>query len=436
MPVNHFDPPTYYPGYYYFRSDTALFGPGAQRSNAVINDLISLDSITYTAPGYSLTANASLILYGGIIATPANAPNLAANFAVYLGANSTVRNLTGSGSIQSQPGQSTLTVVGPGGDFTGMLSDTGGSAGPQLALTLGDGVSAASLTLHPDPSWYPQASSAYTGTTLVNPNATLVNGAGGALAPSSAHVINGTLTLATGSAAVGALSGAGTVNLGANTLTVNNGGAFSGTATGAGRLKVTGGRLLLDGASVSNAIQLAGGSLARNLPASANLAGALNVISADGPEQTGATILSGTTTAATTLEVGFTATPAFTATNDSGRISDVLSLEGTGTETFALQLAVDGVTASSFLGWFDADTGQWANAVAGNTGGDPLFVQGAWQAGYGLGTYGVDTANNTVWAVINHNSEFAVVVPEPAVSVFIFTALGGLAVFRRQRRAG
>jgi len=42
--------------------------------------------------------------------------------------------------------------------------------------------------------------------------------------------------------------------------------------------------------------------------------------------------------------------------------------------------------------------------------GNPKFVFGPWQANYGLGTYGIDTSNNTVWAVINYNGNFVVAI--------------------------
>jgi hypothetical protein len=51
--------------------------------------------------------------------------------------------------------------------------------------------------------------------------------------------------------------------------------------------------------------------------------------------------------------------------------------------------------------------GKWMPAVEGNHGGDKKFVAGPWHAGYGLGSYGVDPKTQTVWAVVNHEGEFA-----------------------------
>lgn len=52
--------------------------------------------------------------------------------------------------------------------------------------------------------------------------------------------------------------------------------------------------------------------------------------------------------------------------------------------------------------------GSWEKAVNKNAGGTPKFVVGPWRSGYSLGTYGIDPASKTVWAVINHANEFAV----------------------------
>lgn len=54
------------------------------------------------------------------------------------------------------------------------------------------------------------------------------------------------------------------------------------------------------------------------------------------------------------------------------------------------------------------EAGAWVPAATRNFGGTPKFVAGPWKAGYGLGTYGVDHASQTVWAVVNRGGEFAV----------------------------
>jgi uncharacterized membrane protein len=96
--------------------------------------------------------------------------------------------------------------------------------------------------------------------------------------------------------------------------------------------------------------------------------------------------------------------------------------------------------------------GLWQNATMGDFGtglaGDVFQnYQGSWDSfavansitdsnvGNFLGSYGVDVADHTVWAVVNHNSQFAVV-PEP--SSLILLAIGGLAsaglAIRKRRR--
>jgi hypothetical protein len=75
--------------------------------------------------------------------------------------------------------------------------------------------------------------------------------------------------------------------------------------------------------------------------------------------------------------------------------------------------------------------GNWVNATSGNIGGTSTFVFGAYDSSDGLGTYGVDPATNTAWAVVNHNSDFAVV-PEPATLLVV--AFGGLVTLARRRK--
>jgi len=104
----------------------------------------------------------------------------------------------------------------------------------------------------------------------------------------------------------------------------------------------------------------------------------------------------------------------------SGLASDVLYLWGIQSalsseqsETYVLQLSYNSLSSTSIasgnagIATLD-DAGNWTNAVSNNYGGTKKFVQGAWQSSYALGTYGVDTANNVAWAVVNYGGKFAV----------------------------
>ncbi len=181
------------------------------------------------------------------------------------------------------------------------------------------------------------------------------------------------------------------------------------------------------------------------------------------PLQTTAEILmSGTNAAANTLTMQWrtrTSTEA-ARSNPNAVLSDVLGLTGMGNDIFVLSLSYTdavltnmGLVENSIalsgelrLGWKNGTT--WTTAVAGNSGGTPTFAGvTAWNSYYTglssfdngsdlasfLGTYGVDPATNTVWAVLNHNSEFAVI-PEPSTLVLGALGLLGLGVVRVRRR--
>jgi hypothetical protein len=125
-------------------------------------------------------------------------------------------------------------------------------------------------------------------------------------------------------------------------------------------------------------------------------------------------------------------------------VSDVVDLTGMPAGTYVLQMSYDptapnlsgndGALAAAgklYLAYNNA--GVWQNAIAGNTGfnssmlstASPQFHDGAWAGDTTLNDWGVDTSTDTVWAVLNHASEFAVV-PEPATMAFLL--LGGLAM--------
>ena len=77
--------------------------------------------------------------------------------------------------------------------------------------------------------------------------------------------------------------------------------------------------------------------------------------------------------------------------------------------SFDRMLVSDATLVSGGFGLATQDSaGNWTSAVAQNVGGTPAFVLGAWNASYALGTFGVDPATNTAWAVVNHAGRFAV----------------------------
>ena len=100
--------------------------------------------------------------------------------------------------------------------------------------------------------------------------------------------------------------------------------------------------------------------------------------------------------------------------------SDIFTLWGMAdlgashTDTYALSLTYDNhrllpiQIGEGLLGLVARDgKGHWVNAVDLNSGGTKEFVLGPYKSTYGLGTYGLDLRTRTVWAVINHNGEFA-----------------------------
>ena len=98
-------------------------------------------------------------------------------------------------------------------------------------------------------------------------------------------------------------------------------------------------------------------------------------------------------------------------------VSDIVDIKGTGNDLIVVQLNYDqaaALAASSgaenvILSWFDTATQIWGNAVQGNTGGTSNFKLGAYSASQDLvlGKWGIDRQANVVWAVVDHNSQFA-----------------------------
>jgi len=78
------------------------------------------------------------------------------------------------------------------------------------------------------------------------------------------------------------------------------------------------------------------------------------------------------------------------------------------TDVFALSMTYNSSTVGACALMTQKDGGTWVPAVSMNAGGAKKFVAGPFNPSYGLGTYGIDFATKTVWAVINHASNFAV----------------------------
>jgi hypothetical protein len=108
----------------------------------------------------------------------------------------------------------------------------------------------------------------------------------------------------------------------------------------------------------------------------------------------------------------------WTTKNDGDLRSNIATLWGMTdfglgqTDTYTISLTYEEGDMPSLstgsVGIASLDGGNWVNTVDLNYGGTKAFILGPWEAGYGLGTYGIDPSTNTAWAVINHASDFAV----------------------------
>ena len=184
-----------------------------------------------------------------------------------------------------------------------------------------------------------------------------------------------------------------------------------------------------------------------------------------------ATVLAGTASGPATVSMAWR-TPVSQpgAGAGEGFISDVLDLSGMAvvdgqtkdgsvhTDTFVLQMSYDPLGFEARTGLTElaaAEAGDivmdyldegpdglagtaddyWELAVAGNFGNDNSHFVGVgpWNGDMTLGDYGVDVQSRTVWAVLDHNSQFAVV-PEPSTLVCLLAAAVGWVAFRGAKR--
>ncbi len=274
-----------------------------------------------------------------------------------------------------------------------------------------------------NPIFAPQVGTLLTLASVTGPRDFTVNGAGDA-------VITGVIS--TGSNGI-TKSGSGQLTLsGSNTysgVTTLNAGTLllSGSSSaGTGGVTLNGGTLKVNvnsgAGAVSNAVTFSGTAASYTLQRSAgtNFSDYASGSQIAGGINTNVAFLAGTVSTAETMATSFTTLSA--ATNDADRLSDVFNLNGTLTDKFVMQLTVSGLSGSAIVAWLNG--GSWVNAVAGNdaSGIYAGFYNTSFSvflAGHGgtfdgttmLGAYGNDGAGNA-WAVLDHNSDFAVI-PEP-----------------------
>jgi len=215
--------------------------------------------------------------------------------------------------------------------------------------------------------------------------------------------------------------------------------AANNSALGLGSVTVKTGGILVaaSGVTLGNVLHLQGGLYAKTVDSG----GSFNLKAASqfsGGRDTTAEILGGIASSDTSLENMFWETS--DALNDTLRLTDVYSFQGTGSDIFVLQLSISSLNSDSYLGWLDADTGsdtynQWINAVEGNSGGTPTFFARGYNAAtdFHLGYYGVDVSTGSAWAVLDHNSDFTII-PEPSTWGLLMGASLVLLNARRRRQ--
>ncbi|MFD2257665.1 autotransporter-associated beta strand repeat-containing protein [Luteolibacter algae] len=204
----------------------------ANTANVVVGGTLNVNSAT-VVQNLSVTPASGIVnLNGGNLTTT----GLNGSGTINLGANSLTAasgsfsgTIDGSGGL-TKVGGSTLTLSGSN-SFTGATDVQGGTLALQsnlgsLAINIADGATLST-----------SAAEQLANAAVVQTNA------------------SGTLQLG-GNETIGALNGAGSVVLGANTLTLNNGGNFTGNIGGTGEIILAGGTLVVDAVGGLNADDL------------------------------------------------------------------------------------------------------------------------------------------------------------------------------------
>ena len=408
-----------------------------------------------------------------------NAPVIL-NSSLIINANDPMRGL-GTGAAGVISGAGSITKNGPGGlgfyfsavnTFAGGFTLNGGEVGASNNSSFGSGT----LTLNSGSIVNTGGYRGYANTLVLGGDVTLNTAGGGSNNFSGTTTLTGSRILTVESAVASLIgnigessAGYGITKTGTGSLTLSGSNTYSGTTTLTAGTMIVGnnsalgtGKTVVSGASAATLKINSGITVGNNIVYSSSNAssaiervvansasfnvgttGTLTSDFAGGTDNTTASLLAGS--GATTLTMSFA--PTATASNDGSRISDVFDLSLSTSRTYVLQLTT-GVVGSDplYLGWLDG--GAWVEATTGNTGTPgslagphamtwDAFVSanGAFNATTMLGAYGYDETTTTAWAVLDHNSEFALVVPEPTTLGLLGLSLTVLVALRRRRTA-
>lgn len=378
-----------------------------------------------------------------------------ASGAVFHGVEGNIRvdALTGAGRIDSGfngGGYQNFTfgVANGSGTFDGELADTAGGGFHGNFVKTGTGTQ--TLTGH----------NTYSGSTTIANGQLVVSGSAGTLGTGAVEN-NGVLTIARSGtyALTNNISGTGRVVYngtgvvqvsGSNTYSHNRTLILSGdvhatndVAMGLGGVGIDGGKLTVTGTwALATEVFISSGTYARTVRGS--LAGQVAATSTLGGPDTTVKILDGHSATEETIVSRFSAATDAT-------YSDIYHLEGMNntagrTELFALELSFSSIESEVILGWLNGE-GQWVNARDGNFDNNINFASqyagsfGQFQGEHGydlnsyIGAWGFveDAGVVSVWAVLNHNSDFAAV-PEPSTWALLGLGAAGMWVMQRRRR--
>jgi fibronectin-binding autotransporter adhesin len=241
--------------------------------------------------------------------------------------------------------------------------------------------------------------------------------------------ISGRLALAKVGSGIQTLSGTSSFT-GGSTVSAGTLVAAAAGALGTGPVTVEAGGMLRTnpGITLANALSLAGGAVGQISPEAL---------------ATEAGIVAGTAASPVALAPVFAWSP-----RSGPALSDILGLTGTSGTVQILSLSYDAAALGGadpgtlFLGWLD--DGSWVNATAGNLvgpGSSAVFDQSVGFSSLGitataayLGSWGRDPVNETVWAVVDHNSQFSVIaVPEPSALGMTLAGLAAVAAVACRR---